>query len=452
MKKILAILLLATCYLQPVQAQIISTICNTSQTVGYSGDGGQATAATANGIVSLAFDASGNLYFADDYNNVIRKINTAGIISTMAGRDSAGTGIAGFSGDGGQATDAELYIPYGVACDAAGNLFIGDMQNARVRKVVISTGIISTVAGNGQYGYGGDGGLAVAAKITNVYDLKFDAAGNMYLADYENNRVRKVNTAGIISTICGNGSYGHSGDGGPATAAELDEPSALAFDAAGNLYIADSYNGSIRMINTNGIISTVAGAGSCGNFYCGDGGPATDAQLNIPEGVVLDGAGNLYIADTNNDRVRMVNTAGIITTMAGNGTSADNGDGGQATAAGISGPWGMAFDAAGNLYVTSASVIRKISNAGQMGIHQVTGSSEQVTVYPNHVTNVLNVECLMINETAIVTITDMLGNSIYHSTFTTQHNTINVADLSEGVYFLRLETTEGMVIKKIIKQ
>ena len=357
-------------------AQIINTICGDG-TSGYSGDGGPATAARLHVPVGLAFDAAGNLYIADGENSVVRKINTVGIISTIAGRDSSGYGIWGDSGDGGQATDAELDVPYGLCLDAAGNLYIAENLGFRVRKVILSTGIISTVAGSGTHGFGGDGGPATAAKLSIAYDVKCDAAGNIYIADLENNRIRKIDAStGIITTICGTGAYGYSGDGGPATAAELDEPSALAFDAAGNLYIGDD-SGKLRMINSNGIISTVAGGGNCGGLYCGDGGPATAADISVVAGIVLDAAGNLYFTDINNGRVRMVDNTGIISSIAGDGTGTYSGDGGAATAAGIGGEWGITLDGAGNLYISAADRIRMISNVGQMGINQLAVNSEQ---------------------------------------------------------------------------
>ncbi len=316
-------------------------------------------------------DASGNLYIAEQANNRIRKISASGIISTVAGN-----GSFGFSGDDGVATSASLYYPTHVAVDASGNLYIADQGNNRIRKVSPS-GIISTVAGNGSAGFSGDGGLATAASLYRPQGVAVDALGNLYIADISNQRIRKVNTSGIISTVAGIGSFGFSGDGGSATAASLHNPSGVAVDASGNLYIADYSNYRIRKVNTSGIISTVAGNSSYG--FSGDGGSATAARLNNPIGVAVDASGNLYIADENNNRIRKVSPSGIISTVAGNGISGFSGDGGAATAASLNYPRGVVVDGSGNLYIADKDNyrIRKVSGLtnGSLAITGVSGLS-----------------------------------------------------------------------------
>ncbi len=280
---------------------IITTVAGNG-TSGYSGDGGQATSAMLSGPEGLALDSAGNIYIADTGNNRIRKVTAStGIITTVAGN-----GASGYSGDGGQATSASLYYPYSVAFDAAGNLYIADEQNHRIRKVTASTGVITTVAGNGTAGYSGDGGQATSAELNFRWGLALDSAGNLYIADCMNNRIRKVTAStGIITTMAGNGTAGYSGDGGQATSAELYYPAGLALDSAGNLYIADDTNNRIRRVTASaGIITTVAGNGTAG--YSGDGGQATSAELYYPSGLALDSAGNIYIADTMNHRIRVV--------------------------------------------------------------------------------------------------------------------------------------------------
>jgi len=296
--------------------------------------------------------ANGNMLIGDNDNNRVRMVNTNGIISTFAGN-----GTAGYTGDGGQATDAELSIPEGVAFDAAGNTYITEYGGERIRKVN-TLGIITTIAGNGNGGFSGDGGQATDAGIDGPWSITLDPAGNLYIADYWNGRVRKVNSAGIISTIAGGGSS--YGEGGQATDADISSPYGLAFDVMGNLYVADQGSGSIRKINTTGIITTAAGGGISG---LGDGGVATAAELHGPIGVAFDPVGNLYIGDQANQRIRMINTLGIITTIAGNGTAGFSGDGGLATNAEIVGPAGICFDAAGNLYIADAGNerIRKVT-------------------------------------------------------------------------------------------
>ena len=334
-----------------LNAQIITTVVGNGQGA-VSGNGGQALAAAVDNPTGISFDALGNMYIA---TTTLRKVTTAGIITSIAG-----TGTNGFSGDGGPATAAKFYGIQDAVVDAAGNIFIADDNNYRIRKVD-PQGIITTYAGIGIQGFSGDGGPASAAKLSGITDLAFDAAGNLYLADYANSRVRKITTAGIISTIAGNGTPGYTGDGGTAIAAELNGPSALAFDALGNLYITDINNNCIRMVNTAGIISTVAGIGVAG--YSGDGGPATAAKLYSPGAIVLDPTGNLYITEFQNDRIRMVNTAGIISTFAGTGVIGFSGDGGPAIAAKFRNPEGITIDAANNLYIADSynNRIRKIS-------------------------------------------------------------------------------------------
>jgi trimeric autotransporter adhesin len=313
---------------------------------GYSGDGGQATSAALNYPYGVAVDASGNMYIAD--SNRIRMVTkSTGSISTVAG-----TGSSGYSGDGGQATSAALKYPNGVAVDASGNIYIADTYNNRIRIVTKSTGIISTVAGTGSYSYSGDGGQATSAALFYPYGVAVDASGNIYIADTYNHRIRMVTkSTGIISTVAGDGTPEYKGDGGPATSAILYYPASIAVDALGNIYIADSFNYRIRMVTkSTGIISTVAGTGSYG--YSGDGGQATSAILNYPRGVAVDVSGNIYIADTNNHCIRMMTkSTGIISTVAGTGSYGYSGDGGQATSAALYSPYGVAVDASGNIYI-----------------------------------------------------------------------------------------------------
>ena len=338
-------------------AGVISTVAGDG-TFGYGGDGGPAAAAQLGAPFGVALDGAGNLYITDTFNNRIRKVDAAGVISTVAG-----DGMRGYGGDGGPAAAAQLFLPTGVALDGAGNLYITDTSNNRIRKVD-AAGVISTVAGDGTRGYGGDGGPATAAQLSSPYGVALDGAGNLYIADTRNDRIRKVDASGAISTVAGDGTQGYSGDGGPATAAQLRLPYGVALDGAGNLYIADTSNDRIRKVDASGAISTVAGDGTRG--YGGDGGPATAAQLSLPFRVALDGAGNLYIADTYNNRIRKVDASGVITTVAGDGTRGYGGDGGPATAAQLDLPYGVALDGADNLYIADRNNhrIRKVDASG----------------------------------------------------------------------------------------
>ncbi len=345
-------------------AGVISTVAGDG-TYGFGGDGGPAVAAQLDTPYGVAVDGAGNLYIADRLNHRIRKVDSAGAISTVAG--------GGPIGDGGAAVAAQLYSPRGVAPDGAGNLYIADSFNNRIRKVD-AAGVISTVAGAGTRGYGGDGGAATEAQL-GPRGVALDGAGNLYIADASNRRIRKVDAAGVISTVAGTGAYGFGGDGGPAVAAQLRDPSDVALDGAGNLYIADSYNHRIRKVDAAGVITTVAGDGTRG--YGGDGGPAVAAQLYFPYGVAPDGMGNLYIADRDNNRIRKVDAAGVISTVAGNGTRGYSGDGGPAVGAQLNNPYGVALDGAGNLYIADLfnNRIRKVDAAGV--ISTVAGDGTQ---------------------------------------------------------------------------
>ncbi len=325
---------------------------------GFSGDGGPAAEATLKGPKGVGFDAAGNVYIADTGNHRIRRVDAAtGVISTVVGN-----GQLGFSGDGGLAINARLSYPYGMTVDAAGNLFFSDARNFfgvedgnhRIRRVDATTGIISTVAGFGVGGgFNGDGDLATRSMLFDPIDVAVDAAGNLFIVDVTNQRIRRVDiTTGIISTVAGTGVRGFSGDGGPATSARLRSPASVALDVAGNLFIADSANQRIRRVDAaTGVISTVAGDGSRSSH--GDGGPATSAGLWDPLGVAVDTAGNLLIADTTNQRIRRVDAVtGVISTVAGTGVFGFGGDGFAATSAGILQPLAVAVDTAGNLFIT----------------------------------------------------------------------------------------------------
>ncbi len=341
----------------PAATGIITTVAGTGEP-GYSGDGGQATRARLNFPLGVALDGLGNLYFADVHNHRIRKVDTDGWITTVAG-----TGTQGYSGDGGQATQARLNTPLGVALDGLGNLYFADVHadvhNHRIRKVN-TDGWITTVAGTGTRGYSGDGGQATRARLNFPLGVALDGLGNLYFADVHNHRIRKVDTDGWITTVAGTGTQGYSGDGGQATQARLNIPWGVALDGLGNLYFTEQNNHRIRKVDTDGWITTVAGTGTQG--YSGDGGQATRARLSGPRGVALDTAGNLYFADSGNHRIRKVNTDGWITTVAGTGTQGYSGDGGQATRARLSIPTGVALDGLGNLYFadTDNHRIRKV--------------------------------------------------------------------------------------------
>lgn len=347
--------------------QTISTFAGNG-TAGYSGDGGPAPQAEINRVVGLAVDAAGNIYLADQNNNVVRKVDTNGVITTFAG-----TGTAGYSGDGGPAAHAELNGPLGVCVAPSGDIYVNDEGNLRVREISIS-GTITTVAGNGSNVSSGDGGQATEAGFVIPIRCAVDASGNLFIVDQGAFNIRKVDVSGIITTYAGTGTQGFSGDEGPATKAEMNNPTWVTADAAGNLYVTDQFNYRIRLIDAStGTITTVAGNGD--NAFAGDGGPATSASLGYPGGTAVDPNGALFIVDGSNNRIRVV-SAGVITTVAGTGTAGYAGDGSAPLLAELDSPFPITLDYAGNLYVGDGVYPNDVTNNR---VREITGVAAPFT-------------------------------------------------------------------------
>ncbi len=327
---------------------------------------------TWRGAADVALDSAGNLYVADFDRSVVYKVDQQAAITAVAG-----TGTAGYAGDGGPASAARISGPLSVAVDRGGNLYIAEYGGDRIRKVA-PNGIITTFAGTGRAGFSGDGGPATTAAIFNPLDMAADAAGNIYFVDSGNRRIRRIGANGVITTVAGTGRRGSTGDGGPALAADI-APSAIAFGPDGSLYFTDAafrqdaFAPKIRKISPNGTVSTVAGAGTPG--YSGDGGPAISAQFRSADGVAVDSGGNVYLSDFVNCRVRKVAADGIITTFAGDGICALTGDGGEASRARVNNPLGLAIDAQNNLYIADYRNlrVRKISAPQSPSISSVDG-------------------------------------------------------------------------------
>ena len=311
---------------------------------GNTGDGGPATAATMGGPVGVAFDAAGNLYVADATYAVIRKVDPAGQVTRFAG-----TGTAGFGGDGGPATSAMLNTPAGIAIDTDGGLLIADLVNDRIRKV-LPNGTITTIAGSGGDGNPHDGRQATSTRIEGPIDVARAPDGTLLISERDRHRIRRVGTNGIVSTVAGNTNYGYGGDGGPGTSAMLARPHGVAAAPDGSVLIADRDNDVIRRVAPNGVISTVAGTGVAG--FSGDGGAATDARFSSPYDVVSDPDGSWLVADGYNRRIRRIAANGTVTTVAGTGTWGNTGDGGPPTSATLSTVVSLALDSTRNIYLS----------------------------------------------------------------------------------------------------
>ncbi len=430
-------------------SQTITTIAGNGSS-SYSGNGVPATAAGVPNACGGAFDKYGNYYFTDAINShTVRKIDVTGIITTVAG-----TGVGGFGGDGTSATSAKLFTPWGIALDTFGNLYIADGGNNRVRKVNISTGDISTFAGTGTGGGGGDNAPATSAEIWNPNDVCFDKFGNLYISDLYNYKIRKINSLGIITTFAGTGTPGYFGDGGPATAANINVAQGIATDDTGNIYIADGSNGRVRKVNTMGIISTIAGNGLLA--YVGDGIPATNAQI-APIKVAIDDSGNLFIADKTNRRVFKVDGVGMIHAIAGNGTTGFSGDGGPAVLASLDYPSGISFDQCNNLYIPDVNNrrIRKVLFNPTCDLESlntnVISNNEIISVYPNPVNDELHIDNAKPGtKYAMVSI---VGAVLHRGTLHAKENSISIRNLPPGIYLLQLTDVDGVkMVKRIIKE
>lgn len=450
-KVITALVFSCACISLQAQESFITTICG-NDTAGFSGDSSFAISAKLNFPSGMCLDKFGNIYIADGANHRIRKIDhTTAIITTVAG-----TGAAGYNGDNIPATNANLLLPEAVFPDSIGNIYVADALNHRIRKINVSTGIISTVAGNGNAGYSGDNGLATDAKLNGPSGLMIDRSGNIYIADYYNHRIRKVDAiTGIIVTIAGNGNAGYSGDNGLAIDAEINGPGAVYADDYYNIYFTEIDNSTVRKIAaSNGIITTIAGSGLPG--YTGDNGPATSATLKQPYGIFIDSVKNIYIAEWSNGVIRKIDgISSIISTVAGCGIQGSSGDGGSATNAKLQ-PSGVWVDKYGTIFIADLDNhrIRKVYNP-QLSVNFLSANNK-VSVYPNPANSEITIEYSFYNnEDAVLQITDLTGRIVSTKLLQSkkQREEIDIHAFSLGLYLYRVLQENTLISTgKIIKQ
>ena len=445
MKNIFLLLLIfLTGFAAGSSAQTITTIAGTG-VAGYSGDGGPAIAAEIKNPTGITIGPHGDIYFCDEGNAVVRRINTAGIVTTFAGNS-----IPGFSGDGGMATDAQL-APLDIASDQYGNVFIVNFEEHVVRKVE-TFGIITTVAGIGMsLGFSGDGGPATDAQLAYPTGVAVDKRGNIYIADFgfHNYRIRKVDTSGIITTICGTGTMGFSGDGGPATLAEINSPRGITVDKTGNVYFTDVTNNRIRKIDTAGIITTVGGNGIYG--YNGENIPATDAAMRSPDGLTIDSIGNLYFAENDNDRVRKIGVNGLINTVIGNGLQGYSGDGGDPLSAELYWPASVALDLHNNIFVTDAANNRIRMVRYNVSVGDIEKPESNVIISPNPSTGIFSVSVSTpATETFEISVTDLIGREVLRTHATSNKPIKILLQQHEGVYYLQAANEHRILKEKIV--
>jgi len=450
LRNLFAAVLLLSAY--GTQAQyVITTYAGTANNGGYYGDDGPAISALLSSPSDVALDNTGNLYIADFINNVIRKVDTMGMITTIAGTALGAGGMAtgGYSGDNGPATAADLNGPFALALDKFGNIIFADGYNHVVRKISTS-GIITTIAGrHSAPGYSGNGGPATAASLNNPVGIALDTAGNIYIADDHNNAIRKVTPAGIISTFAGDSTAGYAGNGGPATVALLNTPIGVAVDHRGNVYIADAMNNTVRKVDTSGIITAYVGGADTAHGYSGDNGPAVNARLDYPVRLVFDDSDNLYVSDANNNVVRKVTPEGTIYPYAGSGTGGFSGDNGRPDTAQMLVTYGMAIKHNGVAYIADRGnqIIRRIGPPLPNGVNHIRGMLQTgLNVYPNPVVNngtlTVNISS-NITEDAVLNITNVLGQKINQQTIKTNKLTTIKMDMPAGIYFIKASNAHG---------
>ncbi|HTA26902.1 MAG TPA: T9SS type A sorting domain-containing protein [Bacteroidia bacterium] len=422
---------------------------------GFAGDGQPATNAKIDTMGFTAVDDSGNVYIADAQNNRIRKVYAqTGIMATIAG-----TGVAGWTGDYGSAVFAELYYPFGIAVDHNRNIYFSDNGNGVIRKINQNTGIITTFAGTGNGGSPGNGGPASAATFHDPAGVAVDAAGNVYVSDDVASCVRKINvTDSIITLYAGDTIHGYSGDGGQATAAELNNPLGIAFDNNGNLYICEHAEFTVRKVDASGIISEFAGIPGNNAYTTASGPSATSIPMGSPTGVSCDKLGNVYIADAGNSVIRQINgTNGYDYAIAGSPAIGFSGDGGPAVDAELNYPFTVSVDLNFNLYIGDLLNfrIRKV-NGGPTAVPEISAGGS-FAIYPNPASSTLNIQFsgTYTNGNNTIAIEDMMGRTVASYEKTVKPNftfTTDISKLANGMYFIKISNADSYSVLKFIKE
>jgi Secretion system C-terminal sorting domain/NHL repeat len=446
MKKIIALYVLCH-YSICLNAQVISTIAGNGR---LTGDGIPATASSIFDPNGICVDQVGNIYFTETLGNQVKKIDTSGLITTIAG-----TGVSGFAGDGGAASAALLNEPIGITVDSSGDIYFADQGNNRIRKINVTTNIIMTIIGGSSIGFGGDGGNASSASISYPGDLRFDSRGNLIFADNGNFRIRRISKSGTINTIAGNGSNINSGDYGLATNAGCVVGN-LCIDVEGNIYIGSQTASGllVRKITSSGIISTIAGKTACSDFN-GDEISATNACLTPSFMTVNPFEEGLFITDVLNNRVRYVDKNCIIHTVAGNGIAGDSGDGNLATLAELNEPTGITFDNCGDMLICQVNTprIRKVLFNPECWPDEVkpVNTNLLISIYPNPVNKELYIDNL--ESQAAYIIYNIVGTSVQRGILRKGENAINISSLLPDMYLLELVDEEGnRTVKKVMKE
>jgi hypothetical protein len=423
------------------QAQIITTVAGVG--TAQPGDGGPATDCKLNEPIGVAVDAAGNIYIAERAKHCIRKIDPSGTITTVAGA----WGVAGYSGDGGPATAARLNEPYGIILDEVGNIYFSEQLNNCIRKINIA-GIISTIAGNGTVGYSGDGGPATNAQFAGAGFIALDGAGNIYVPDFGNHCIRKVSTTGIVTTVAGGNGPGYSGDGGIATDAKMNRPKGIVTDALGNLYVAEYGSNRIRKITTSGVISTIAGTGTAG--YNGEDIDATSAQLKGPLSLAIDNTNSLYISEPDNYRIRKISASGKITTIAGTGINGSSGDGGPATNATFQTLTGLCLNSSGALFLNDigSDKVRRI--AGVVGVEtHVKSECQTIEVFPVPNNGIFSVQTPL--AISFVNVYNIGGVLVHEQTCIGTETQVDITAQPPGAYIVYVRCGDKMYVSKVVK-